>query len=847
MLADTANLLLDLGGSTTTTGSGNAYLLALDSAPTAYADNLFFLATSHHTNTGPATLNVNGIGVKAIEKIVSGTPVALSPADFPVGHIGMFTYSTANNSFVMLTPATSAFIGSTLAIFPTNDDATAATIPSTAEMIIVLSHATPGDDGGGTYKREATLPGAGQGLFFQSADGAYWVYQPDARGYNARAAGLRYDGGSNQLATSTTSLTVGGGTQVITTQSGKDFVAGDYVRVAATANPSGQSMLATVTSYAGTTLTVSVVTIVGSGTVASWTIELDDTPHWQDLIDAYPIGGTIYLRGLGKCGTLTFPIGQPYQFEIEGTLHVPIGDIFTLPDYTSMNGFGGSTGAQFHVGPSCAVSGQVRMQGVGRTTLQNVRVMGWTGGNVVRNAGIELYGGALNEVRNCSAEALAGDATSVPFMANSAFWTWVSDCSFLARSNTYPASMLFTDEGDAVGSYNGLHFVRQTRLDAYGVKILQKAGADALASAFYFHQVERENAVSGTALFDVENNGSSVVSLIKVTDPAEYDQSGTTAWFNFSGTGSMPLTVEISGHDTNIPLFLPGSKMPQRIVENGITKFDYGTLFTGGPTPNVHYYSLRGGIVDARLRNPPTAPQALPFTPLPVLSPADFAATASSGGIVTTGVLAEDGTASAVSISGAHGGYARAYSGVHTLAVGDYLFIGCKIRATEADLLPMMPGILLSGGAIEGGATYNLGGNYEPRRDDGRGWFTLVEVARITSIANPTTIYFTFTRLVGFSITAYDQWCLGIIPASAGMTDGTIARLARSLTPWPNVGAAGRVALPTRQHLQLSMAWNAGHIIDEAGNHLWMNAGTLYTKASAPSSGTDGTVVGAQT
>jgi hypothetical protein len=104
-LADTANLLLDLGGAKVTTGSANAYLIALDTAPLAYTDNLLFLATANHSNTGAATINVNGIGVKDIKRIVDGAAVDLEAGNLPVGHIGTFTYSSSNNSVVLLNPS----------------------------------------------------------------------------------------------------------------------------------------------------------------------------------------------------------------------------------------------------------------------------------------------------------------------------------------------------------------------------------------------------------------------------------------------------------------------------------------------------------------------------------------------------------------------------------------------------------------------------------------------------------------------------------------------------------------------------------------------------------------------
>lgn len=104
ILADIAKLLTDLGGSKETTGAGNAYILALASVPTAYSDRLFFLATANHTNTTTATMDVNTLGAQTIKKLVAGVATALAAGDFPDGHIGLFSYSTANSGLILHNP-----------------------------------------------------------------------------------------------------------------------------------------------------------------------------------------------------------------------------------------------------------------------------------------------------------------------------------------------------------------------------------------------------------------------------------------------------------------------------------------------------------------------------------------------------------------------------------------------------------------------------------------------------------------------------------------------------------------------------------------------------------------------
>lgn len=73
--------------------------------------------------------------------------------------------------------------------------------------------------------------------------------------------------------TSTTNTTVGTGTKVFTTQSGKAWSVGQGVVVASTASPLNQ-MTGIITGYTGTSLTVEVSSINGAGTFAAWTISM---------------------------------------------------------------------------------------------------------------------------------------------------------------------------------------------------------------------------------------------------------------------------------------------------------------------------------------------------------------------------------------------------------------------------------------------------------------------------------------------------------------------------------------------------------------------------------------------
>jgi hypothetical protein len=76
-LADTASLSRPRR---TKARHGSAIPLVADTAPAPTPTTFSSLATANHGNTGAATINVNGIGVKAIEKIIDGAAIALEEA-----------------------------------------------------------------------------------------------------------------------------------------------------------------------------------------------------------------------------------------------------------------------------------------------------------------------------------------------------------------------------------------------------------------------------------------------------------------------------------------------------------------------------------------------------------------------------------------------------------------------------------------------------------------------------------------------------------------------------------------------------------------------------------------------
>lgn len=106
--------------------------------------------------------------------------------------------------------------------------------------------------------------------------------------------------------TSTTSLAIGTGSKVFTTQASKGFIAGQPVIISSAANRANW-MWGAVASYASTTLTVTVSLTGGSGTLADWDIVIANPPGTAKVTD-FTSSGT-WTRSAGCTAVLALVLG----------------------------------------------------------------------------------------------------------------------------------------------------------------------------------------------------------------------------------------------------------------------------------------------------------------------------------------------------------------------------------------------------------------------------------------------------------------------------------------------------------------------------------------------------------
>lgn len=111
-MAGQAKYLLDAHGALTTTGAADTYSVSTNSTLAALRDGVGLSLVLNATSTGASTLNVDGLGAKAIRKITGAGEVAVAAGDVVAAGHYIFNYDASANSasgaWILLNPAPSA-------------------------------------------------------------------------------------------------------------------------------------------------------------------------------------------------------------------------------------------------------------------------------------------------------------------------------------------------------------------------------------------------------------------------------------------------------------------------------------------------------------------------------------------------------------------------------------------------------------------------------------------------------------------------------------------------------------------------------------------------------------------
>jgi hypothetical protein len=205
------------------------------------------------------------------------------------------------------------------------------------------------------------------------------------------------------VGTSTTSVAIGTGSKVFTTQAGKNWIVGTWLVIPSAANPAN-FMTGQVTAYSGTSLTVNVTAVGGSGTFADWNIGLAGARGAQGAAGVNgngawtQIGSTVNTTSGSSVTFSSIPDGySDILFEISGVspsgltanLQVEFSDDGT--NWTTPTNIGtGSTAADTHFGQLFIPRYRSAQFGLlnGSSNITTTRGVQGVSGTAVRLAGV---------------------------------------------------------------------------------------------------------------------------------------------------------------------------------------------------------------------------------------------------------------------------------------------------------------------------------------------------------------------------------------------------------------------------------------------------------------------------
>ncbi len=506
--------------------------------------------------------------------------------------------------------------------------------------------------------------------------------------------------------------------------------------------------------------------------------------------------------GSYTCGAISFPSGSPVILELDCT-QISLTSTWSIPSAYKIIGMRHRTINFPHpYGPlpgttittSSGLSPIISIVGANNVVLDGLGISG--GGTACF-----VNAGALITIRNCNFGTDSGTLPALKF--DSVFWCQLENVS-AQPGLTGGYSIEFTT--DTNGTNNGIFICRDLIVHRNGILFRSVYGPTGVDN-IVIDRIHSENQVAGTSLLNFDSTLNHI-GQIRVMRAEISDSVGESAYF-IKNVGSNTNGVHIDSIN-KINLIDPTSDpITGLVVENTSPSAtttsmptSLGKTFAGTEAWGSWTYQTPSAI-DTKLMCSPVGLPWVIYAPLNVLQdPASWVS--NSGAVITSGLLAPDGSTMAGSVTVS--GHARAYNTSHTLAVGDYILAGVWMRNPNASgLVTTTTGIELvgAGGTIfhlNDGAGGGIHGAFLEDKIQDNGWRWCASAYKVTSIGtNPCTVRF---RLGAGN--HYYNPCAILIPVSAGYDESWLINLARSLKGgWPSDATAGDVALLDHQKLRL--------------------------------------------
>lgn len=290
-----------IGAGVATATGAISTAISQNSAVTLVEGQAYTVTMTITASAGSLTASVGGRSGTArnssgtyVETIVAGSTqvLAFTGAGF-TGTLDNVTVTPAVSKGYQILPPSSYTISGTTLTFNTAPATGTGNILVSAPLLLVGAAATSA-----AAAQVAEAAAVAAQLAAETAETNAETAETNAEAAQV-AAEAAAASASNQAAalsgTSTTSLAIGTGGKSFTTQTGKEFDAGNWILATSDADPTN-FMHGYVSSYSGTSLTLVVTNVGGSGTHADWTLRVSGTQ-----------GATGATGATGPAGTSSAP------------------------------------------------------------------------------------------------------------------------------------------------------------------------------------------------------------------------------------------------------------------------------------------------------------------------------------------------------------------------------------------------------------------------------------------------------------------------------------------------------------------------------------------------------------
>lgn len=529
-----------------------------------------------------------------------------------------------------------------------------------------------------------------------------------------------------------------------------------------------------------------------------------DTAAIQSAVTALGTsGGVLRIYGPASLNSssISFPsLTNTLNIELYGSLTLSTSLI--LPNNVNLVGLGGANNSQFQrSGPTAKIvppSGNIPtiiIRGGNTKLVKNITINSNQGVGILFD-GPGGGGNAMVQLENVA--CVPSDvSTGYPVVIDTYFWVWIKDCSFLSQP-TNPFSIYITQTTNG-GASSGLIHISDSVIAGKGIKIDSQVSTSHVGNIVIRNVVYESCRNSYLTLDGINGKVSGIyldhVELAdQIVSPLAFITIDNGPVSNISITNSYSVLSNVGG-------LVSGGNIDGLYVDSG-RENHYSTGWTLGDSQR-DYTLIGAGTIDSALvnRGASLSPSIIPFASLNVNQDCSAWSGLSGSAVVTTGVMAPDGSTTAATLSSASGEQQRTVYrvGGYSLAAGDWVIAGVWMRATTSTGQTYSASNLATnpGGTFDAPLTLND----DAAEQVGCPWRQVVRASKVTVASGSYEIIYNLKCDPTHPTSYWKPWAIYI--PNGTTTDEEIIRWYRTLSNVVSNKAAGTVAMYPNQTLDI--------------------------------------------